>query len=484
MHAVSIDTQSSQPPLCVDLDGTLIASDSLFESFLTLLRESPVQAIKSLWSLKKGKAAFKEAVVSGIDFDPASLPYNQSVLDYLKTKSADRELILVTGASSVIAKRVAEHLQIFSRVMASSGDTNLTGNTKSNRLVEEFGEGNFDYIGNDEADLDVWPQARKKLVVSRQGGFLDKCREQFEVDHHFERVSPKARDWIKMLRIHQWVKNLLIFVPFLLNHGVGDTPGIIVLMISFFAFSLLASLTYIINDLLDLAADRANTTKSKRSLASGLISIKEAAMVVACLSVVVVGLLFFLPLQFSVVLLAYLTSTLLYSLSLKRVLYLDVCMLAGLHTMRLVAGTVVLQLQWSFWLLGFSMFFFLSLALAKRVAELENIRRENKANPLARGYTVDDVPMLLASGVSAGQASILVVALYVNSEKVVLMYSVPELLWLLCPVLLYWIGRVWMVTTRGQMHEDPILFALRDRVSQGTLVVCSIIVAAAVLVNP
>ena len=289
------------------------------------------------------------------------------------------------------------------------------------------------------------------------------------------------RNYIKAIRVHQWVKNLLIFIPFFLEHRFNDLNGIYALVLSFLCMSLLASSTYIANDLLDLEADRANTTKKSRAIASGLISVKQALAIMVILIVAVFMIASQLPTLFQLVLVAYFISSLSYSFFFKSVAILDVCILASLFTLRIIGGCVVINAEWSFWLLAFSMFFFLSLALAKRVSELENIKREKGSFPIGRGYQVIDLPILTNAGVSSGLLSILVVALYINSNKVEKMYQYPEILWLICPLLLYWIVRVWMITARGKMHEDPVLFAIRDRVSLLTLLLAGLVVLSAVI---
>jgi len=289
------------------------------------------------------------------------------------------------------------------------------------------------------------------------------------------------RNYIKVIRVHHWVKNLLIFIPFFLEHRFNDLDGLYTLVFSFLCLSLLASSTYIANDLLDLEADRANTTKKLRPIASGSISVKQAIAIMVILIVAVFMIASQLPTLFQLVLVAYLISSLSYSFFLKSIAVLDVCILSSLFTLRIIGGCIVINAEWSFWLFAFSMFFFLSLALAKRVSELENIKREEGSFPIGRGYQVIDLPILTNAGVSSGLLSILVVALYINSNKVEKMYQYPEILWLICPLLLYWIVRVWMITARGRMHEDPVLFAIRDRVSLLTLLLAGLVVLSAVV---
>ena len=468
-------------PLCVDLDGTLIRTDSLHESFIKALKTAPVKTIACLRLLSKGKASFKHAIAQLDNLDVANLPYNQEVLDYVKEQGASREVILVTGANQHIAEQVSKHLGLFSSVMASDEKTNLVGDNKRLALEARYGKQGFDYIGNEASDKVVWSSARQALVVSANKKFTKEVENEFSTERVFTTQSSTIQTWLKQLRIHQWTKNFLILIPFFLDHRVSGWSDLPKVALAFFAFSVLASLTYIINDMLDIESDRKNTSKKVRPLASGDIQVQQGVVCILILGVFVLLASLFLPLLVNVALILYSVLTLLYSFLLKKKVMLDVCVLAILHTMRVIVGTLVLGAQWSFWLLAFSMFFFLSLAIAKRVSELLNIVKENKYAPDARGYMTSDIPILSGAGISAGYMSILVVALYINSAKVASIYNVPEILWLICPPLLYWIGRLWIVTARGEMNEDPIVFALGDRPSMYTLACVALVFAAAVL---
>jgi 4-hydroxybenzoate polyprenyltransferase len=468
-------------PLCVDLDGTLISCDSLHESFLKALKLAPFKTLASIRLLAKSKAAFKDGIVKLATLDASTLPYNQDVLDYIKGQRAHRKVVLVTGANVQIAALVDDHLKAFDSVMASDESKNLTGNTKRLALVEHYGESGFDYIGNEQADIDVWESAKNASVVTANADFAKQVQARFSTDQIFTVKGPTIGTWLKFARVHQWSKNLLLFVPFFLDHRFSEWSDLVTIGLSFIAFSLLASMTYMINDMLDIESDRQNSTKSKRALASGEIQVQQAATAVGALLICVLMLCLVLPSLFVLALAAYLVLTLLYSFVLKKMVIMDVCVLAALHTLRIIAGTLAVGAQWSFWLLAFSMFFFLSLAIAKRVSELENIKRENKSNPSARGYETSDINMLTSAGISAGYISILVIALYINSSKVSSIYNTPEILWFICPLLLYWIGRLWIITSRGNMHEDPIVFGLRDRTSIIILVGIAFVFSLSVL---
>jgi len=468
-------------PLCVDLDGTLVRSDTLFEVFFKGLKENPLRTIKALLLLKEGRAKFKYGLAKLIEFDASELPLHSEIVSFVESQPKEREIVLATGAHRIIADRVAVHTGLFDKVIASDSQINLTGEKKLEYLVEAYGHNGFDYIGNDRIDWPVLEAADGKYIVASEGEFLTESQSRFKDLKVFVAEKPLTHDWLHLLRVHQWTKNFLLFIPFFLEHRLFDPMAWITMLGCFIAFSFVASATYIVNDLLDLRSDRANATKSKRPLPAGKISIPQAVKVAVCLMVASVTLLFFLPVQFIVVLALYLVSTLLYSFYLKSRLYVDILSLAVLHSLRIVAGTVAISAEWSFWLLAFSMFFFLSLATAKRVAELENLKAKGLKHIKDRDYTVLDIPLLVSSGVSSGYASVMIVALYINSEKVVRMYESPQILWLLCPLLLYWTGRIWFIASRGQLHEDPIVFALRDRISFYVLLLCAAAVVAAVL---
>ena len=506
-----LDHDLNNIPLCVDLDGTLIKTDSLYELFLLLFKKNPLYCIIAISWLMKSKAHFKAEITKRVQLSAESLPYNQEVIDYIKAQDPKRKILLVTGSNKKVADSVAEHLGLFDEVIASDENINLTGKNKKEYLLERFGDGSytaegshtaegsypaegshtaegsdnskngFEYIGNEKADLPVWKIARKVAVVSQDNSFLNEVKTSFEDVETFITPTPSIKNYLKGIRLHQWVKNLLVFVPLFLDHRFNDGQAFVQVLLTFFGLSILASFTYIINDLLDLESDRMNKTKCKRPFASGLISIKQSVIMMAVLFVILVTILTQLSASVVLILMIYLAATLSYSFYLKRVAMLDVTMLAGLFSLRIIAGIVAINSSWSFWLLAFSMFFFLSLAFAKRFSEVENLRKEGRDKASGRGYSVVDLPMLNTSGVAAGYISILVVALYIDSEKVQQMYAHPEILWLICPPLLFWIGRIWLITGRGEMHEDPIVFAIKDKVSLLVVSLCGLILMGATL---
>ena len=472
---------ASSVPLCVDLDGTLLRSDMLLESLLALIKERPACALQVPVWIAKGKAHLKSQVARRVDFTTCHLPFNEEVVQYVREQRAFRTTVLVTGTHQSLADAVAGQLDLFDEVIGSTSEVNLTSHRKREWLQSRFGEEGFDYIGNDKDDLDVWPAARQAMVVSTPTGLASHPAQTF--DRVFEERANGISDYLSLLRVHQWSKNALIAVPFFLDHRINDGAAFVAVVLAFIAMSLLASATYIINDMLDLQADRQNATKSKRVLASGAVPIERGVKTIGVLVLLLLLITLMLPPAFNAALLVYLITTLTYTFVLKKKAMLDVITIAALHTLRVVAGTLVIQAAWSFWLLGFSMFFFFSLASAKRVAELINLQKAGRQSTVGRDYQIADIPVMLTSGVSTGFISIMIVALYINSEKVQTLYANPMILWLLCPVLMYWVGRIWLFTGRGQMHEDPIVFAIRDRVSVFTALVLATILITAMLLG-
>ncbi|MDQ8187860.1 UbiA family prenyltransferase, partial [Pelagicoccus sp. SDUM812002] len=358
-------------------------------------------------------------------------------------------------------------------------DKNITGRNKAQKLNEAFGKGAYAYIGNASVDFNVWDDAAEVAVASDSSRFINSVESRYKKVHAFKLPGASLSTIVKAVRLHQWVKNSLLFIPLLLDHKIADRSMVAATIIGFLSFSLMASATYLINDLLDLEADRAHPKKSKRPFAAGTLPVSKGVLSVGLLFAISIALLFFVPPVFSIVAGVYLTSTLLYTFHLKSMVVLDVCLLAGLFTIRVVGGTVLINNDWSFWLLAFSMFLFSSLALTKRASELYQQMKRNVRYAAGRAYRTDDYPLIVSMGVSSGFISVLVVALYVNSKEVVLMYKSPEMLWLVCPLIFYWIGRIWLKTVRGEMNEDPIVFAIKDRISHITAVLTLIVIGIA-----
>jgi len=459
--------EASGVPIFVDLDGTLVKSDTLVDSLLVLLRTRPTLFLKlSGRLLRGGKASFKAFFSESISLDVAHLPYNRKLINYLQQESAQgRTIYLATGADEPLAERVAKHLGFFEGVMGSNGTTNLIGDHKLARLQSFTNSGAFDYIGNDRPDLSLLVHARQPMVANPTGSLqrgLKACGIQ-PAQEFVERNHP-LRSFLKAIRLHQWAKNLLIFVPLLLAHKL-DLRLVLTALTAFFCFSLTASATYIVNDLLDIEADRRHPRKRLRPFASGDLSAFAGMGIVAVFLMVALLGARMLPWAFYLWLLLYLATTLAYSTYLKRVALVDVLVLAGLYTLRLQAGGAATSTPISHWLAGFSIFLFLSLAFVKRFAELQNLRASGSAPKNGRGYLLADVDQLRSFGTASAFASVVVFANYISGSDVMRLYHQASFLWLIVPLIVLWLCRVWLLASRGDLNEDPVIFALSDRTS-------------------
>lgn len=453
-------------PLVVDLDGTLVDTDMLHESSLKMLRDTPLDLLRLPAWLMQGKAVLKQNLAQHYTFDPRTLPYNTAFIDWLRQQRAQgRSLVLCTASDHRIAATIAEHLGLFDAVIASDGKINLAGEHKAEALVAQFGYQGFDYAGNAKADLAVWQHANNAVVVNASADLVRQAEKCCEVACIFPPMAQGFSTWHKVFRVHQWLKNMLLFVPLLAAHQLANTASWLSLGWAFLAFSLCASSVYIANDLLDLESDRQHPRKCHRPFASGRVSIRTGIMLAPLFLVVslwfanqVGGL--FLPW-----LLLYFVLTCAYSWGLKRLMLVDCLTLAVLYTLRVVAGAAAVQLVLSFWLLAFSIFLFLSLAFVKRYAELEVQVLAGKQKAHGRGYYTSDAPLVQTLGIAAGYSAVLVLALYLNSHAVVMLYHMPEAVWIAIPILLFWVSWMWMQAHRGNMHDDPLVFAVKDKAS-------------------
>lgn len=467
-------------PICVDLDGTLLWTDLLWESIFTLLKEKPYLILILPFWLFGGKAVFKSKLADLIELDIHHLPYNQPFLDYLLDQQKyGRSLILVTASHEKLANKIAEHLGIFSDVFSTNQEINLSGLNKRDLLISKFGERGFDYAGNSQDDLIVWPSARNAILVNSSPKILNIARKTSHVSMIFSRRSFSIIIMTRALRVHQWAKNILVFIPLFAAHQEKDPLLFGKSLLAFFAFCLCASATYMINDLFDLSSDRRHPRKRHRPFASGLLPLSSSLIFIPILLGLSFASVLFLPTGFFLILGIYLFLTLAYSLWIKRIVILDIIILAVLYTLRIIAGGNSIGAAPSFWLLAFSVFFFLSLAMVKRYSELLISKRAGQIMPHGRGYHTEDFPLINSLGTASGYGSVLVLALYINSPEIQSLYRHPKILWALIPILLYWISRVWLITHRGQMHDDPVIFALRDKVSLALAVLVAIAILGA-----
>ncbi len=469
-------------PLCVDCDGTLLRTDLLFESLLALVKQAPLSLVFLPWWLFKGKAYLKQRLAERVHLDIALLPYNSQLVSFLRdAKFAGRKLVLVTASPQKFAEQIADHLKLFYLIMATDAVENLSGNNKRDRLVAAFGERGFDYAANGSIDLAVWRKARGAILVNvsrRVHNQAAKITRILEVVPH---AAMGLRPYLRALRLHQWAKNLLVFVPLFSAHLVQDLNLMAQAAMAFVAYGLAASSAYVLNDLLDLSADRAHPRKRFRPFASGELPIAHGIALIPCLLAAALALSFLLPPAFGWLLAGYYLTTLAYSLWIKNQEVLDVITLAGLYSFRVIAGGAATEIRVSFWLLAFTMCVSLSLALVKRYFELRVMLKDGKEKASGRGYHIDDLPFLESLGTASGAMAVLVLALYINSADVTRHYSQPQWLWVLCPLLLYWISRAWMKTHRGEMNDDPLVFALQDRLSHLIAVLGAIVVLLATL---
>lgn len=476
----SSTTDIAHIPLVVDIDGTLVHSDLLVESAFVLARTSPQSLLKLPVWLRAGKAKLKAKIARRADLGIAELPYNRALIEYLKVEKAKgRRLILASAANEKYAQQIAEHLQLFDAVLASDDHTNLAGDAKLAAIRAEVGDAAFDYAADHEIDHAIWAHARKAVLVNASDKLERSARSSYDVGATFPPEKTDWRVWTKALRVHQWAKNALIFVPVLAAHEYADFDMIVAVIFAFVAYSLLASSVYILNDLVDLGDDRQHPRKCERPLASGKIPILHGVIAIPMLLVAAVVIAVFLPPLFWGVLASYYALTLAYSLGLKQIALVDVLTLAALYTLRIIAGGAATGISLSFWLLALSMSIFLSLAMAKRCTELLVMSRHSVDAPLGRGYMADDLAPLRSLGTAAGYTSVVILALYINSPDITDHYDHPTRIWVLCPVVLYWISRIWLKTLRGQMHDDPIVFAAKDTGSRICVLVGALIMFAA-----
>lgn len=463
-------------PLCVDLDGTLLRADTLVEGMVVLagqLRVAPLVA-----GLAAGRAALKARVAALAPPDPALLPYRDALLDYIRVERArGRWIVLTTAASQEVADRVAGHLGLFDEVIASSAQRNLKGAAKAEALVARFGVRGFAYAGDARADLAVWAQAGAAVLVNVSPGVAARARALAPVERVFEDREAVAVALLRAMRPHQWIKNLLVFVPIFTANAMDQASSWVGGMAAFIAFCATASAIYLVNDMLDLAADRAHPRKRFRPFAAGTAPLPAGVALAVLLLGLGMGLAWLGGIL--VVVVGYAAISVGYSLRLKRLPLVDVFALAGLYTIRLVGGGEATGHSLSLWLLAFASFLFLSLALIKRVAELMESRRRSAGSLAGRGYGPGDLEVLQMFGVASSFASALVLALYVQNEATTGRFASPTLLWGIVPLLLLWNCRMWLSTARGYMHHDPILYAVRDRVGWAIAIAVVVVVVAA-----
>lgn len=452
--------------IAVDLDGTLTYTDTLHESVIALIRDKPLHLFKLPFWLIQGKAAFKDNVARNVNLDVTTFPYNQQLIEWLnENRSSGKKIVLCTAANERIANAVVDYLQLFDEVIASDSNNNVKSSTKRRVLEDRYGKKGYIYAGNSRADLEVWAGSAQAIVVNASDAVKDKAALISEVYKVFPQQPITNSQWLKVLRVHQWLKNALLFVPLLAAHQYENFQSVLTLILAFVSFSFCASAVYVANDLLDLESDRRHPRKRLRPFAVAATPIAIGTLMAPVLAIVSLLLGMMVGAKFVAWLTIYLVLTSAYSLSLKRYALIDCLTLAALYTMRIEAGAAAVAIPLSFWLLAFSVFIFLSLAFVKRYSELQVLAGIGNNHAHGRGYAVTDAPLIQTLGISAGYAAVLVLALYLNSETVASMYSQPELIWIAAPLILFWVSWVWLKAHRGEMHDDPIIFAIKDKAS-------------------
>ncbi len=463
-------------PLVIDLDGTLIHTDLLHEGILILLKRNPLYIFKFLLWVLKGKVYFKNELFKIVKLRYDLLPYNKELLNFLQSESSNgRKLILATASLKSNAQEISKVYPIFDKLYGTE-KVNLKGINKSKILTNDFGKSKFDYIGNSHSDLAIFPSSRFSYLVNPTKSLERKTRQISDLRGVWKSQKPHLRDYIKAIRVYQWIKNLLIFVPLITSHTFYSFNLILLSTAAFFAFSFAASAGYVINDLLDLNADRSHPRKKNRPFASGKLSIPTGII----LAVILLsgGLIIACQLNssFLIILLGYFVISFSYSLYFKKIILFDVFILAFLYSTRIIAGGTATHIPISFWLVSFSTFIFLSLAFVKRYSELMKVTCESDLRHRGREYRKEDLNLLQIMGIASGFLSVIVFSLYINSPEVRQLYSRPKILWTISFALLFWISHIWIITNRGEMTDDPIVHAIKDKISYFIFLVIGVII--------
>ncbi|PID76014.1 MAG: 4-hydroxybenzoate polyprenyltransferase [Deltaproteobacteria bacterium] len=453
-------------PLIVDLDKTLIYTDSLVESVVLLIKKNPVYFFIIFFWLFKGKARLKTEIVNRVSLDIETLPYNKPFIEWLKVeKEKGRKLYLVTAAHKEIAKKVMNYLNFFDGFFATEESCNLKGSKKCALIKEKIGD-DFVYAGDSKVDLLIWKDSEAAVLVNAPSSLANEVRKKTIIEAEFPRKKIGIRTWLRALRIHQWVKNILLFVPLLTAFEFLNVFKIFSVIFAFLAYSLVASGTYVLNDIFDLNSDRAHMLKRHRPFACGDIQIINGIVIAGIFFILALTIALYISEVFTAILAFYFILTVTYSLFFKKHIIIDVIILSFLYTLRIIAGVTVIQVDISSWLFAFSMFLFLSLALIKRCGELVSFGKEDqKRTIVGRDYMPSDLVVLWPLGVGASLLAIVVLSLFINAPETQQKYASPELLWGPAVVIMYWLGRMWIKTSRGEIDDDPILYVIKDSIS-------------------
>lgn len=471
----------SQPPLYVDLDGTVIKTDLLFESIILLLKKNLLLGLLIPFWLLKGRAYLKYQLAEQVNVPVALLPLNQEFIHYLKEEvELGRNIVLISASNQKPVRQLSNHLGLFIDSMGSDEDHNLKAENKLTRILQLNPEGGFAYAGNSKDDILIWSEASEAILVNCDKSLAASLpQEPLKTKYFDTQSSPVIKFW-QAIRPYQWLKNTLVFLPLILSHQLNQPALLLQVCIAFISFSLVASSVYLLNDMLDLNSDRQHQTKQHRPFASGELPLVYGYIGAPVLLVIGFAVAFFLPTQFILVLLTYWFLTVLYSFYLKNLFLLDVLTLSSLYTWRIVAGAATIVVATTFWLLAFSFFLFLGLAMVKRYTEFSNLRTLGKSSIEGRGYSIESLNILSTVGGFSSLMAVAVFAFYINAADITKLYSTPLILWMICPLLLYLLWRIWSLARQGQLDEDPVLFALTDRRSQLIATVCGLLIWLAI----
>lgn len=467
--------------LIVDLDQTLINTDIFVESFVRYLSQNPFRIFVFFRHLISGRSNAKALLARNVTIDPSRLPYNEALLAYIREEfhSSGRRIYLATATHKVFAEQIAAYLGIFHGVIATTDRMNRKGKKKLAEIRAVVGNKTWTYAGDSAADMPIWRCADMAILVDAPRRSEKELSDLGKIEINFRREGSMPSAFVRAIRPHQWAKNALIFVPLLTSHSYQAIDSVILSVLAFLSFCLCASGVYLLNDLVDIESDRKHASKSNRPIASGELPVAAAlsGAILLPLAAFIIGwsTISFL---FFVTVFAYLMANLAYSLFIKRIRTADVLTLAILYTVRIIAGAVAISVVLSSWLLAFSIFLFVSLAYLKRYIEVASVG-SNDGALAGRGYSYADCETMFVLGASNATASILVLALFINSDDVRVQYQSPEILWLLCLIMLYWTNRIWVKARTGGIDDDPIAFAVRDKISLVLGLSCVLVVALA-----
>jgi len=471
----------NQSTLYVDLDGTVIKTDLLFESILLLLKKSIFQTLLIPIWLIEGKANLKHQLSKRVHIPVELLPLNTEFHDYLKEEvERGRNIVLISASSQLAVRQVSDHLGLFIDAMGSDEDHNLKSKNKVTRILQLDPAGGFAYAGNSKADIAVWSEASEVILVNCKRSLAENLQHGNEKIQHFDAPQSTLKKFWQAIRPHQWLKNALIFLPLILSHQLNQPNLLLQACVAFLSFSCVASSVYLLNDMLDLNSDRQHQSKKQRPFASGDLSLVYGYLGAPSLLILGFLIALWLPAEFVLVLLTYWLLTTAYSLLLKRLFLIDVLTLASLYTWRIIAGSAAISVVTTYYLLAFSFFLFLGLAIVKRYTEFLNLQKQGKSSIEGRGYGVENLQTLATIGGGSSLVAVAVFAFYINAPATTELYSTPLLLWAICPLLLYLLWHIWALARRGEIDEDPVLFALTDRRSQLTAAVCGLVIWLAI----